>query len=1150
MNYFSIDYLIVYAFLAITLVMGIRAGRGIKDIKDYAIANRSFGTGALILTYLATNLAGASVINGTAGIASEGIIDIFAIFGLIITFLVHGFFIAPNIVYFKDCLTMGDIMENLYGRRSKIIAGILGTLTAICLTGMELSLLGFIGKSLFGISPASVIVICGIFLAAYTIYGGMRSVTATDIFQFFVFVVIFPIVAFITLNKAGGLKEVFTNIPVEKLQVIDHPNLSLYITLFLMWSIFPAGMIDPALIQRMLMINTKKQARVMFGIIAAFDPIFQIMLLLISFSAILLFPGINGQEIVPHVIKTLLPVGMKGLGMVSLLAICMSSITAFLHAAGVSFSHDVIKTLVRKENTYNEVNSTRIITSIASIVAIIVALYSKDSFGLLLDSFAFTGPILMFPIIAGMMGLKPEKLAFYIAMVGTITTFIVCKYYFFPDKSHLVTLTSILVNGTIFFGIHVFQNKGFAIINREKDKELVWRPHRKSIVTTLRHFIPTPKSIVKYSRKKVALYGAPYIPLGVFLTLNYVFPYFLWATIPSQYQNTMLALRLIGGTLCGLLIVQEKWSKKLLPYMPIFWYVTVLFCLPFTHTILYLISQGSTEWLISFMGIIILLFILLDWVTALVLGILGVFLGTLCFTKFVGTINFNINFLDKYLLIYQGIFGILIGIIFARRKQLHFDRIAADKETLTLLNEEQKETLLDNFKDKIRLLKTLNQAKVEDITKAATLANKLAQEQKQGIMSAVTINQLQHILTPMATGLERIESRATDYLRLQVAVIGLETLFAAIRTSFPNLHIKNLSSHKEITCDVKGIEKTFINSMEVLKSFLEESAAIYLTLEDTYLTYPLPRVKRDGSYVKEISAICFSLSNTINIPQAKPSYQAQMQREALPTSMSPISLLLADNKRMIKAHYGYTNIDINQTNDCTMYRYVLPVRIQDVRPRDMDSPNMELGADLLRADDTYPGAQEQERAFLALVQQKTNANLGSIEIAIEMIKLYHGSVRRKSGEPFYLHPLMVAQIVLDYNTDEATIIGALLHDVVEDTSMLLETIELRFGREVASIVDGVTHFESLEDSFYKIQLSDEENILMLLELKETRALYVKVADRMHNMRTIEGHSSYAKKQQIAQETLQFFVPLARELSLEEAAQELKERSMQVIKQMK
>jgi (p)ppGpp synthase/HD superfamily hydrolase len=154
-------------------------------------------------------------------------------------------------------------------------------------------------------------------------------------------------------------------------------------------------------------------------------------------------------------------------------------------------------------------------------------------------------------------------------------------------------------------------------------------------------------------------------------------------------------------------------------------------------------------------------------------------------------------------------------------------------------------------------------------------------------------------------------------------------------------------------------------------------------------------------------------------------------------------------------------------------------------------------------------------------------------------------MKRKTGEPFYLHPLAVAQIVLDYNQEEATILAALLHDTVEDTAMLLTHIEAIFGKETAAIVDKVTHLESSQDSFYKVKLSAEENILMLLESGDDRAMYVKLADRVHNMRTIEGKSTTSQVR-IAKETLQFFVSQAQRLGLYQVAQELKERCMQVL----
>ena len=215
----------------------------------------------------------------------------------------------------------------------------------------------------------------------------------------------------------------------------------------------------------------------------------------------------------------------------------------------------------------------------------------------------------------------------------------------------------------------------------------------------------------------------------------------------------------------------------------------------------------------------------------------------------------------------------------------------------------------------------------------------------------------------------------------------------------------------------------------------------------------------------------------------------------------------------------------------------------------MHSPEMELGADLIRANDNYPGAKAQEQEFLEALVTKTAVNIKKVQEALEMIKWYHSPVMRRSGEPFYLHPLAIARIVLAWNQEDM-IIGALLHDTVEDTSMLLEHIEMKFSSDVCSVVDCVTHFESYQNSFYKAKLSENENLSMLLQSTDRRGLLVKVADRMHNMRTINGHKSEEKQRTIAKETLGFFVPLALALGLpSQALEELQERSDSVLRKI-
>ncbi len=460
----SIDYIIVGAFLLITLLIGLRAGRGIQDMRTYAVANKQFGTMALLFTYLATNIAGNSIFGVAGLIFDNGIIITVALLMLVFTFLFGAFFVAPHAVKFPDCLTMGDLMGTLYGPGSKIIAGFLGAFTTFCIATMELSMLGEVGHSLLGWSREWTTFLGGLLIAFYASYGGIKSVTATDVFQFLVLLIGIPVLATLTLQKAGGLQEVIAQVPQEKLRLLAHPERARYLSMALIWLI-PLGMIDPCIIQRLLMGKSRESLRTQYLLVAAFDPSLQLTLLLIGLAGIVLYPHIEGLQLIPHIVHDLIPVGFKGLVMAGLLGVVMSTIDSYLHALGLTAVHDVWKPLAGQHlSEQEEVRYTRYATVLLSLCAILTALYTTNFLGLLVLSLEFAGPLLMFPLIAGMMGLKPDKTAFYAAMGATLLSFVVTRQWIFSDQGHFVALVSALTNGLVFFGVHFYRHKGWAVV--------------------------------------------------------------------------------------------------------------------------------------------------------------------------------------------------------------------------------------------------------------------------------------------------------------------------------------------------------------------------------------------------------------------------------------------------------------------------------------------------------------------------------------------------------------------------------------------------------------------------------------------------------------------------------------------------------------
>ena len=158
----------------------------------------------------------------------------------------------------------------------------------------------------------------------------------------------------------------------------------------------------------------------------------------------------------------------------------------------------------------------------------------------------------------------------------------------------------------------------------------------------------------------------------------------------------------------------------------------------------------------------------------------------------------------------------------------------------------------------------------------------------------------------------------------------------------------------------------------------------------------------------------------------------------------------------------------------------------------------------------------------------------------------HGSQKRASGAPYFSHPLEVAGILADYKFDSKTIITALLHDVVEDTNKDLKDIKINFGKEISHLVDGVTKLSKFEGRSAKFNQAENFRKLLLATSKDIRVLLVKLADRLHNMRTIAHIQDKDKRKKISYETLEIYAPLAERLGMQEVRSELDDLSFAVV----
>lgn len=454
----DIDSVLVVIYLIISLLIGLYTGVNVRSFREYAVGDKKFSTLILAVTISATLMSGSGILNLSTEAYKYGMVMMYAAFGIVISQLLLAYFIAPKMGKFLNKLSAADIMYELYGSMARYITAITSLIFCIGLTAGQMKAMSSVFNYLLVDSPVNATLISSAIIIFYSALGGVRSVTFTDVIQFAALAVSIPMIVNIGLKLVDGYSGLYSSIPREKLMLPSDPIiLANFINLFLFFAI-PIAM--PPFVQRMLMAKDITQIANSMKTTAI------IMIFFIIFSSILGFVAYSlDDELMPSsalmlIIDQYMPIGFKGIAVIGMVAIIMSTADSMINCGSVTIVNDFLKPLgfISKKSA---LNSSMIMTVVIGSFSVVAAISFDSILGVVLFAQNFYAPIAGVPLMLGILGFVTDVKICLIGMFTSLITVLIWNSFDLMNELYISSqLAAILVNLIVLIGLNMLINEG------------------------------------------------------------------------------------------------------------------------------------------------------------------------------------------------------------------------------------------------------------------------------------------------------------------------------------------------------------------------------------------------------------------------------------------------------------------------------------------------------------------------------------------------------------------------------------------------------------------------------------------------------------------------------------------------------------------
>ena len=890
---FDVDIAIVVVFLIISLAIGLYKGSSVTNIKDYALGGRNFSTGTLTAAIVATWIGGDNFATCLSETYSKGLCFILSSFAALICFLITAHVYVPRMQQFLGDLSVAESMGKLYGNKARIITAAAGIILLITLISVQFKIASTVLGHLIGASGAATTIGSGVIVILYSSFGGIRSVTFTDVIQFFTFGTIIPFVAWIIWSGIGDTSTVLTTLQTNPLfdfgQLFNYKNPHFWDFLTIM-TIYLLPDFEPTIFQRISMSRNIAQIRRALTYAAIAGTVIQLLISWISILILSKDASLNPDNLFAYILENYSFIGLKALFVIGVLTIVMSSADSELNTGAVMFSHDIAANLnlIKKDN---ELIVSRITTVIIGVAGLLLALKFDNLLELLILGYCFYMPIVSVPFTLAVFGFRTTADS---ALAGMIVGFLVVFCWLFLDTEVDSVIPGLIANLVTMLSYHYLTGQpGGWTKKQSSNTDGNIKTKLNSTAQKVRNF-----NLIKFCQNNIPKTESVYVLFAIFAIVS-IFStiYTIPSNLTKQYQSLISFIYFSTLLFAVFFLTLPVWSENFRKsnIVPVMWISGLFYVLTFTPGLLVIISNFSQYPFMMFIISAILMSILTRWQTATCLLISGVASSIYFFTLYTGEDNLTENFASVELnVMYVVLLIISVLIAFLKPKQEYIEATEYKVDNLEIeVGELEHENVhLGQEVSNLNVKVTDLDEKVVHYSQRVT--DQAKEIERLGATAQKILNNVNHELRlPVGNVMnfaEMLSNGLGKYTKKQLKELSDEVFKNSNRLSTMILNMLDLAM-----LDAKKIElnKKTVNLSELVEDRVDQCRKIYLqdknigfelNLEPEIMVYVDPNYIRQTVDNLVINAITYSKSGTIRIsllPKSKNIVELIVQDEGI-----------------------------------------------------------------------------------------------------------------------------------------------------------------------------------------------------------------------------------------------------------------------------